>query len=77
MDFNAVAARIILFDFLYLRPLPRKLRTRELNLAEDLRLNLDEFDAGERNEFADYVAQSASEKMNFILQDLRRTIWQP
>jgi len=66
-----------LFDFLYLRPLPRGLRTNKLDLAEDLRLNLDESSPEGRNEFKMYVEISESEKMNFILDNLRRTVWQP
>lgn len=66
-----------LFDFLYLRPLPRSLRTEDLDLAEDLRLNLDEFSPEDRIEFKMYVEISDSEKMNFILDNLRRSVWQP
>jgi predicted transcriptional regulator of viral defense system len=66
-----------LFDFLYLRSLPRNLRTEELDLAEDLRLNLDDFSPEDINEFKRHVEISDSEKMNFILENLRRTVWQP
>ena len=66
-----------LFDILYLRPLPRSFRSDDLDLAEDLRLNLDEFSPGDINEFKRHVEISDSEKMNFILDNLRRTVWQP
>lgn len=73
---NASPAKA-LFDYLYLRPLPRSLRTRNLDIAEDLRLNLVDFDREARDEFADYVTLSTSEKMTSILSSLQRTIWQP
>ena len=66
-----------LFDYLYLRPLPRSLRAEDLDQAEDLRLNLDEFSPEDINEFKRHVEISDSEKMNFILDNLRRTVWQP
>jgi predicted transcriptional regulator of viral defense system len=66
-----------LFDFLYLRPLPRSLRAEDLDLAEDLRLNLDEFSPEDINEFKRHVEIGDSEKMNFILDNLRRAVWQP
>jgi predicted transcriptional regulator of viral defense system len=66
-----------LFDILYLRPLPRSFRSDDLDLAEDLRLNLDEFSPGDINDFKRHVEISDSEKMNFILDNLRRTVWQP
>ena len=66
-----------LFDFLYLRPLPRSLRAEDLDLAEDLRLNLDEFSPEDIIEFKRHVEIGDSEKMNFIMDNLRRTVWQP
>jgi predicted transcriptional regulator of viral defense system len=66
-----------LFDYFYLRPLPRAFRNRHLDLAEELRLNLDSFVANEQAEFAGFVGRSASEKMHFILDNLRRTVWRP
>ena len=66
-----------LFDFLYLRPLPRVIRTRDYNLADDLRLNLDEFPPEAITEFQEYVNKSHSEKMEYILNNLRKNVWQP
>jgi predicted transcriptional regulator of viral defense system len=66
-----------LFDFFYLRPLPRSLRAEDLDLAEDLRLNLDEFSPEDRAEYKRYVEIADSEKMNFVLDNLRRTVWPP
>lgn len=66
-----------LFDYLYLRPLPRALRVSKLDMAEDLRLNLDEFGTEAQDEFARYVELSGSEKMLFILDNLRSSVWLP
>lgn len=66
-----------LFDYLYLRPLPRHFRTFQLNLAEDLRLNVDEFSSETKLEFENYALSCASEKMTFILENLKRHVWQP
>jgi len=69
-----------LFDYLYLRPLPANLEPRRYNLAEALRLNLDEFTQDERGEFAGYVASSdvmkkGGIKMRRILNHLENTVW--
>ncbi len=66
-----------LFDYFYLRPLDRSLRSKTLDLAEDLRLNLDEIEPETRQEFEGYVQHSASAKMTYILNNLRRTAWRP
>lgn len=75
--FNLASVSKALFDYFYLRPLPRSLRTHKINLAEELRLNLDELSLEERDEFEKYTEISDSPKMNFIHENLRRTIWQP
>jgi hypothetical protein len=66
-----------LFDYLYFRPLRRAILTTNYDLAEDLRLNLDEFSGQDREEFAGYILASRSPKMDHILENLKRTIWQP
>ena len=66
-----------LFDYLYQRPFPRRLRTHLVSLAEDLRLNLDECTPEFQEEFEGYVVSSRSAKMAFILENLRRAVWQP
>ena len=65
-----------LFDYLYLRPLARPARTRDFNLAEDLRLNLDDWPGEAREAFAGFVESSGSEKMRYIFDNLRRNVWQ-
>jgi len=65
-----------LFDYLYLRPLARPARTRDLNLSEDLRLNLDDWPGEAREAFAGFVESSGSEKMRYIFDNLRRNVWQ-
>ena len=69
-----------LFDFLYLRTLPTDLAPQHVDLAEQLRLNLDEFTQAERKAFADHVRRSESvrkggAKMRRILGNLEAHIW--
>jgi hypothetical protein len=76
-----------LFDYLYLRPLPADLDPRRYNLAEELRLNLEELTRDERGEFAGYVTSSdivrmgrmkmRRIKMMRILNNLECTVWRP
>ena len=73
--FNQASLAKGLFDYLYLRPLKRGLRTHKLNLADELRLNLDAFSSHEMDEFEHYIELSKSPKMMFIHENLRRTVW--
>lgn len=74
-----------LFDYLYLRPLALRSSGGNLfqvNLAEELRLNLDEFTPANRNEFTAYVFASdpgkkGGLKMRRILTNLEKNVWQP
>jgi len=66
-----------LFDFLHLHPIPPAFRSPRFNLAEELRLNLDEFSAADRAEFAGYVEESKKRKMIQIHENFRRTVWRP
>jgi hypothetical protein len=71
-----------LFDYLYLHPFPENLKPQDYNLAEELRLNLDEFTSTERAEFAGYVETSGKVKMgrmkmHSILKNLEFHVWQP
>lgn len=66
-----------LFDYLYLRPLPVSISYRRFNLAEGLRLNLDDFTPAEQAEFAGYVAASGGHKMPSILKNLENNVWRP
>ena len=75
--YNQASVAKALFDYFYLRPLPRSFRTYKINLAEELRLNLDELSIDVKGEFENYIEVSASPKMMFIYSNLRRTIWQP
>lgn len=65
-----------LFDYLYLRPIPRPLRNKQVNLAEELRLDLVVFSAADREAFSGFVERSKSEKMTTVLENFRRTVWQ-
>ena len=64
-----------LFDFLYLRPWKSSRRLASYNLAEDMRLNLEDFSVNDQDEFITFVEISKSEKMNQILKSLRKTVW--
>jgi predicted transcriptional regulator of viral defense system len=64
-----------LFDYLLLRPLPGLSPT--LDLAGELRLNLEEFPAPERDAFRGLVAGANSPKMERVYENLRRQTWQP
>jgi hypothetical protein len=75
--FNQASVAKALFDYFYLRPLPRDLRTHKISLAEELRLNLDELHVNAQREFESYVEMSASSKMTFINQNLKKTVWLP
>ncbi|HMB25218.1 MAG TPA: hypothetical protein VKP08_20385 [Anaerolineales bacterium] len=66
-----------LFDYLYLRPLPAAFRSMKLNIAEELRLNLDELSETDRDEFAGFVEESQSRKMTYILNNFRSKVWHP
>ena len=64
-----------LFDFLYLRPIPQAYRSVKFNLAEELRLNLDEVNDASQMEFASWVETSRSRKMHAILKNFRSSAW--
>ena len=66
-----------LFDHLYLRSIPPAFRSLNINLAEDLRLNIDELSYKEREEFGLYVEESGNRKMRQIYENFRSTLWQP
>ena len=66
-----------LFDYLYLRPSPPRINPQSFNLAEELRLNLEELTSSDRDEFAGYVEASEMVKMQRILENLEYHIWQP
>lgn len=65
-----------LFDYLYLRPIPTAYRAQKINLAEELRLNLNEMGDEAQKEFADFIEQGDSRKMHAILENFRRNAWQ-
>ena len=75
--FNRASVAKALFDYLYYRPLPRKLQKLGVNLAEELRLNLEEFSSEMKDEFKDFIELSESPKMSYIYKNFRSTVWQP
>jgi hypothetical protein len=80
VPYAQASAAKALSDYLYLRPLPADLEPRRYNLAEELRLNLDEFTRDEREEFVGYVIKSETTrkggaKMRRILNNLEVHVW--
>lgn len=65
-----------LFDYLYLRPIPKAYRSQKINLTEELRLNLEEMDKMAQEEFTAFVERSESTKMREILENFRKNTWQ-
>jgi len=65
-----------LFDYLYLRKLPKYSANEGDNLAEKLRLNLDDLAAEDQSAFAGFVEHSQSKKMERVLKNLKETVWQ-
>ena len=65
-----------LFDFLYLRPLSDVLRASNFDLADELRLNLDDVAGEAISEFFSHVKRSGSRKMELVADNLRRHVWQ-
>jgi hypothetical protein len=61
-----------LFDFFYFR-----FQNTHSDIAEDLRLNLEEITETSRAEFAGFIELSKSRKMSQIYTNLRKTIWRP
>jgi predicted transcriptional regulator of viral defense system len=66
-----------LFDYIYLHPLPTRLASSRYNLAEELRLNLEDFTPDERGEFASYTTASKMLKMQLALKNLEEHVWLP
>jgi hypothetical protein len=64
-----------LFDTLYLRPWKGKGHSTSYNLAEELRLNLEDFSEKDYLEFVEFVEMSKSRKMDQIIKNLRKTVW--
>jgi hypothetical protein len=64
-----------LFDYLYLRPQSARITFSDYDLAEDLRLNLEEFTIEDRIEFSGYVRDSRKPKMFRIGKNLESHIW--
>jgi hypothetical protein len=77
IPFGQASVAKALFDYLYLRPWSGVMRSSKYNLAEELRLNLDDFSTADQNEFTEYVESNKVVKMDHILRNLRRTVWRP
>jgi predicted transcriptional regulator of viral defense system len=66
-----------LFDYLYFRPIPAAFRASGSDLAGELRLNLEDFSATDREEFRAFVRESGIPKMEQIQDNLGRHAWRP
>ncbi|MHB8856486.1 MAG: type IV toxin-antitoxin system AbiEi family antitoxin domain-containing protein [Bellilinea sp.] len=75
IPFSQATVAKALFDFLYLRPWKSSRRLAGYNLAEELRLNLEDFLEKDQDEFVTFVGMSKSRKMDQILKNLRKTVW--
>ncbi|RKX81049.1 MAG: hypothetical protein DRP57_12345 [Spirochaetes bacterium] len=65
-----------LFDYLYLRRGAWLLEKKSYDLAEDMRLNLDDWDEDKKRELEQWVEKAESKKMSKVLANLRENIWQ-
>jgi len=75
IPFARATAAKALFDFFYFRPWKFNHLPDDFSLAEELRLNLEDFSETDRDEFARFVELSKSRKMDRILSSLRKTVW--
>jgi hypothetical protein len=64
-----------LFDFLYLHPIPEKMLTKSINIADELRLNFDDLSKIDQEEFAEYVFLDGGPKMKAILTNFKEHVW--
>lgn len=77
IPFSQATVSKALFDYFYLRSWKNEAYSTHIDLAEELRLNLEDFSEKDQNEFAAFVEMSKSRKMDQILKNLRETIWRP
>jgi hypothetical protein len=75
IPFSQATVAKALFDTLYLRPWRKRKRPEGYSIAEDLRLNLEDFTDKDKQEFIKFVEISKSRKMDLILNNLRKTVW--
>jgi hypothetical protein len=76
IPFSQASSAKALFDQFYFRPLKTADFSSTYGLAEELRLNLDGFSNTDQSEFESYIEISKSKKMEKILNNLRKTVWQ-
>jgi hypothetical protein len=77
ISFAQASSAKALFDYLFFRLKGEKVIASKFDLAEDLRLNLEDFSQKEREAFSSFVELSKSRRMDRILVNLRKTIWRP
>ena len=64
-----------LFDYFYFRSTPAGLGMKDYSVAEDWRLNLEEFTAKDIKEWEYWVKKSRLNKMKAIAKNFKETIW--
>lgn len=64
-----------LFDYLYLKPIPRTMRGKGVSLANELRLNLSSLSQEDKQIFEKFVRLSQSEKMMKVLGNFKEYSW--
>lgn len=77
ISFAQASSAKALFDYLFFRLKGDKEFAASSNLAEDLRLNVEDFAQDEREAFTSFVELSKSRRMECILINFRKTIWRP
>ncbi len=72
---NEATLEKALFDYLYFRPIYGLLRSFKLNLAEELRLNIDLLTPEQISKFGDWCIKSEKTKMKMVLKNFMEYVW--
>lgn len=64
-----------LFDYFYLRHEPSGIKEKNFDLAENERLNINDWNQSRINELLRYIKMSKSPKMNRIANNLKNNVW--
>ena len=75
INVNEATAEKALFDYMYFRTLPNMAKKPDFNVAEDLRLNLDDFSKDQVKDFNKWCDISNVRKMMFIKQNFEEYVW--
>lgn len=64
-----------LFDYFYFKPIPAGIDTKDFSLAEDWRLNLEEFTIEDIKAWEFWAEKSRLNKMKAVAKNFKKTIW--